>query len=108
MSISGRTSPTAAPEVHDLGATTTRYGEFTILNANPALDQTFGAKWLLDLSATYAMNGWEFTVGGDTVLDEYPDEVIFANSNSGQLIWPTQSPFGFNGRYLYGRVAYKW
>ena len=23
------------------------YGEFTILNANPVLDQTFGAKWLL-------------------------------------------------------------
>ena len=91
-----------------LGATTTRYGEFTILNANPALDQTFGAKWLLDLSATYAMNGWEFTVGGDNIFDEYPDEVIFANSNSGQLIWPTQSPFGFNGRYVYGRVSYKW
>ena len=91
-----------------LGATTTRYGEFTILNATPSLDQTFGAKWLLDLSASYAVNGWEFTVGGDNVLDEYPDEVIFANSNSGQLIWPTQSPFGFNGRYVYGRVAYKW
>ncbi len=91
-----------------IGATTTRYGEFSILNANPALDQTFGAKWLLDLSASYAVNGWEFTVGGDNVLDEYPDEVIFANSNSGQLIWPTQSPFGFNGAHVYGRVSYKW
>ena len=45
---------------------------------------------------------------GDNVLDEYPDEVIFANSNSGQLIWPTQSPFGFNGAHVYGRVSYKW
>ncbi|RZA21373.1 MAG: TonB-dependent receptor [Lysobacteraceae bacterium] len=91
-----------------LGATTTRYGEFSILNANPTLDQSFGAKWLLDVSASYAVNGWEFTLGGDNVLDEYPDEVIFANSNSGQLVWPTQSPFGFNGAYVYGRVAYKW
>lgn len=91
-----------------IGATTTRYGEFSILNSNPTLDQTFGAKWLLDLSASYAVNGWEFTVGGDNVLDAYPDEVIFANSNSGQLIWPTQSPFGFNGAYAYGRVSYKW
>jgi len=90
------------------GANATRYGEFTILNAAPALDQTFGAKWLVDLSASYALGGWEFTVGSDNVFDEYPDEVIFANSNSGQLIWPTQSPFGFNGRYVYGRVAYKW
>lgn len=90
------------------GATGTRYGEFSILNANPALDQTFGAKWLLDLTASYAVNGWEFTLGGDNVLDEYPDEAIFANTNSGQFAYPSQSPFGFNGAYVYGRVAYKW
>ena len=72
------------------------------------LDQAFGAKWLLDLTASYAVNGWEFSIGGDNVLDEYPDEVIFANTNSGQLPYPSQSPFGFNGAYVYGRVAYKW
>ncbi|KAF1708620.1 TonB-dependent receptor plug domain-containing protein [Pseudoxanthomonas sacheonensis] len=91
-----------------IGATATRYGEFTIRNANPTLDQTFGAKWLLDLSLAYKLDKWEFTVGGDNVLNEYPDEVIFANSTSGQLPWPTQSPFGFNGGYIYARVGYKW
>ena len=91
-----------------LGATTTRYGEFTILNSNPANDQTFGAQWLLDLSASYAMGGWEFTVGGDNVLDQYPDENIPATNFFGQFPYPTQSPFGFNGAYYYGRVAYKW
>ena len=91
-----------------LGATATRYGKFTVRNANPTLDQDFDAKWLLDLSASYAVDGWEFTLGGDNVLDEYPDELIFATSTSGQLPWPTQSPFGFNGAYVYGRVAYTW
>ena len=96
-----------------LGATTTRYGEFTVLNANPTLDQTFGAKWLLDLSASYAVNGWEFTIGGDNVFDEYPDENLFISpalntSTTGQLPYPSQSPFGFNGAYVYGRVSYKW
>ncbi|MGH8027061.1 MAG: TonB-dependent receptor plug domain-containing protein [Pseudoxanthomonas sp.] len=91
-----------------IGATATRYGEFTIRNANPTLDQTFSAKWLLDLSLAYKLDNWEFTLGGDNVLNEYPDEVIFANSTSGQLPWPTQSPFGFNGGYLYARVGYKW
>ncbi len=90
------------------GATVTRYGEFTIRNANPALDQTFDPKWLLDLSFSYTLNSWEFTLGGDNVLDKYPDEVIFANSTSGQLPYPTQSPFGFNGAYAYARVGYKW
>lgn len=92
------------------GATGTRYGEFTILNSRTdgLLDETFGAKWLLDLSASYAVNGWEFTVGGDNVLDEYPDEVMYQNSTNGQLPYPSQSPFGFNGAYVYGRVGYKW
>ena len=93
-----------------LGVNSTRYGEFTILNSrlDGLLDQTFGAKWLLDLSASYALQNWEFTVGGDNVTDEYPDEVIYQNSTNGQLVYPSQSPFGFNGAYLYGRVAYKW
>lgn len=91
-----------------VSATATRYGEFSILNANPALDQTFEPKWLLDLSVSYKLDKWEFSLGGDNVLDEYPDEVIFATSTSGQLPYPSQSPFGFNGAYAYARVGYKW
>lgn len=91
-----------------LGANLSRYGKFTIRNNNPALDQTFGAKWLTDLSASYRTGGWEFALGADNVFDTYPDQVIPPNTNSGQLIWPTQSPFGFNGAYYYGRVSYKW
>ncbi|MES2857872.1 MAG: TonB-dependent receptor [Pseudomonadota bacterium] len=91
-----------------LGATGTRYGEFTVRNANALLDQTFDGKWLVDLSASYALNGWEFTVGGDNVLDEYPDESFYQTSTNGQLVYPSQSPFGFNGAHVYGRVAYRW
>ena len=91
-----------------LGATGTRYGEFTVRNSNALLDQTFDGKWLLDLSATYALDRWEVTVGGDNVLDEYPDETFYQTSTNGQLVYPSQSPFGFNGAHVYGRVAYRW
>mgnify|MGYP003575940846 CR=1 FL=1 len=91
-----------------LSATTSRYGEFTIRNANAPLDQTFDPKWLLDLAATFKLDRWEFTAGGDNVLDEYPDENIYATSTSGQLPYPTQNPFGFNGAYLYLRAGYRW
>lgn len=91
-----------------LGATGTRYGEFTVRNANALLDQTFSSKWLVDLSASYLLDRWEFTVGGDNVLDEYPDEVFYQTSTNGQLVYPSQSPFGFNGAHVYGRVSYKW
>ncbi|MBX9399992.1 TonB-dependent receptor [Lysobacter sp. BMK333-48F3] len=91
-------------------ATATRYGEFHTFNDDPsgARDQTFAAKWTLDLAATYAVNGWEFTVGGDNVLNEYPDEAIYANSENGQLPYSSYAPFGFNGAFAYAKVGYKW
>jgi iron complex outermembrane recepter protein len=93
----------------EFSANATRYGEITILNANPLLDQTFGAKWTLDLSASYKANGWRFTVGGDNVLDTYPDEVLFANSLGGQLPYATSAaPFGLNGAFAYVKAGYEW
>jgi iron complex outermembrane receptor protein len=89
-------------------STATRYGNFSIFNAVPALDQTFGAKWTLDLAATYTIDRWYFTVGGDNIFNAYPDEFIFANSNGGQLPYPRNSPFGFNGAFVYGKVKYRW
>ncbi|AWV08219.1 TonB-dependent receptor plug domain-containing protein [Marilutibacter maris] len=90
------------------GANLTRYGEFTVRNSDPARDQTFDPEWTLDLSATYRLDRWEFTLGGDNVLNEYPDEVIYPNSTSGQLPYSGSSPFGFNGAFAYARVGYKW
>ena len=92
----------------DLAATATRYGDVTVLNADPARDQTFGPEWTLDLSATWRHGAWSFTLGGDNVLDAYPDEVIFANSNSGQLPYSTSTPFGYGGAYLYANIGYRW
>ena len=87
----------------------TRYGEITVLNAsNPALDQNFGAKWLLDVSGTYHLERWDFTLGADNVTNTYPDELIYANSQSGQLPYSNYSPFGFNGAFVYGKATFRW
>jgi len=71
-------------------------------------DQTFDAQWTLDLSGSYAMGNWDFTLGADNVLDSYPDEVLFANSTNGQLPYSASSPNGFNGAYVYARIGYAW
>ncbi|WP_313917398.1 TonB-dependent receptor [Tahibacter sp.] len=88
--------------------TATRYGEFSALNANPALDQTFGAKWTVDLAAAYQLDAWSFALGADNIFDAYPDEFYFATSNGGQLVYPRNAPFGFNGAFVYGKVGYRW
>ena len=92
----------------EFSAAATRYGEISVLNATPARDQTFGSEWTVDLSATYVLDQWRFTLGGDNVFDTYPDEVIFANSTSGQLPYSGSAPFGFNGAFLYANASYRW
>ena len=47
-------------------------------------------------------------MGVDNVADTYPEKTIFVNSTFGQIPYSLQSPFGFNGAYVYGRVAYTW
>ena len=90
----------------------TRYGEFSVLFGNdPAVttrDEYYDAQWVLDLSATYKLANWNFTLGGDNVLDSYPDEVLFANSTNGQIVYSASSPNGFNGAYMYAKIGYKW
>lgn len=89
--------------------TLTRYGSWVSYNSSTAaLDQTFGAKWILDLAVNYTLNRWTFTLGGNNVLNTYPDHVIPANDNNGALPYSVFSPFGFNGAYVYGKVAYRW
>ncbi len=94
-----------------INGTLTRYGRFTAYNSSsPALDQTYGSKWLLDLALNYQLDGWNFSVGADNVLDTHPDKASaeLNNDNNGTFPYSVFSPFGFNGAYVYGKVGYHW
>ena len=99
-----------AMERWDLNVGATRYGSFTTRHAsNPAQDQTYAAKAVFDVSANYRpWAGWTATLGVDNVADTYPEKTIFVNSTFGQIPYSLQSPFGFNGRYVYGSLRYQW
>ena len=96
----------------------TRYGRYTAYSSagttiygstgTPAVDQTFSPKWLLDLAASYNLNQWTFTVGADDALNTYPNKVIAVSSNNGTLPYSVYAPFGYNGAYVYGKIAYRW
>jgi iron complex outermembrane receptor protein len=95
----------------NLNGTLTRYAKFVAYNStSPARDETFGSKWLLDLALNYNVDRWTFTLGGDNVLNTYPDKASAAlnNDNNGTFPYSVFSPFGFNGAYVYGKVAYRW
>src|SRR5690606_30320199 len=87
-------------------ATATRWGEFTTYGsaADASGDQTYGAEWTLDLAFSYRLADWTFTLGGDNVLDAYPDLSVAGAGGRTWLPYSTQSPFGFNGAFVYGKV----
>ncbi len=69
--------------------------------------QVYGGKSLLDVEASYSMdNGLTFSLGGQNVLDEFPDENPGARSGVGNL-YSQFSPFGFNGAFWYAKLGYK-
>ena len=97
-----------------------RYGEycsFTALVGNQPLDdQDFSAKWLTDLELAYRWRDYSFSVGAENLFDTFPDRnKVFrdgttnytAQSNFGIFTYPSHSPFGMNGRFVYTRIAYR-
>ncbi len=110
-------------------ARTTRYGKVISPGAaTPVSDPTsltaFGpddiflsAKWITDAELRlHAGNGVEFAIGANNLFDVYPDRSPFGPrpASAGGGFYPANqvyipysifSPFGFDGRFVYGRVA---
>ncbi|MBA2291165.1 MAG: TonB-dependent receptor [Gemmatimonadales bacterium] len=94
---------------------TQRFGQVTAFNSSPtlaALDQTFGAKWLTDASVAYrVLDQITLSVGVDNIGDVYPDKnsvgnaTTAGNSNFATFPYNSVSPFGFSGRYVFGRAS---
>jgi iron complex outermembrane receptor protein len=117
-------------EIGDFGLTarTTRFGKVIAPGATAPLadptsltllgpdDIVLGAKWITDLELRYkAFDTLELAIGADNIFDIYPDRSPFGPRpaaiggqypiNQYYLPYSGFSPFGFNGRFLYGRVS---
>ena len=88
----------------------------TSLTAFGPDDIFLGRKWITDLEVRWnAGGGTEFALGANNVFDVYPDRSPFGPrpasvggvypANQIYIPYSIFSPFGFNGRYLYGRVS---
>jgi iron complex outermembrane receptor protein len=107
---------------NDTGAVATRRP------AVPVFDQTFSAKILTDLDISVdIVSGVRLAVGANNLFDVYPDPLIVQwqvrnplvpilpngtinyvarTSTAGSVVpYSGQTPFGFNGRYVYARVT---
>lgn len=85
-----------------------RYGDYCSFTSAPADHQTYGAKWLADLEASYRWADYTFALGAENIFDIFPDENIpnSAQGFSGIFRYPSHSPFGMNGTFIYTRIGY--
>jgi iron complex outermembrane recepter protein len=118
---------------------TVRFGEVTFLNAvDPtvatnnlplAIDQTFSAKWVTDISVGYKLiKNLDLTVGANNLFDIYPDKLYIDprnnefnfsgdaasnyttardNTFNGHFVYSRNvTQFGFNGRYVFAKLTF--
>ena len=85
-----------------------RYGEFYGAPANvQPWASTYDARWFLDAEAAFTVgNGLTFVVGGQNLLDEYPEETSQSAQDGVGMLYPENSPYGFNGAFYYFRAIW--
>jgi len=95
------------------GATvrTTFYGDVLSPGtlADGSADNHTGTRGLVDLEARYTFPvGLTASIGADNVFDVYPRQIIPSQNTTSAGPFSSFSPFGFGGRFVYGRLAMKW
>lgn len=91
-----------------LGATLrgTHYDSVLQPGTTAAADLRTGQKLIVDAEIRYdILHGVRLAVGANNLFDVYPDAVPAALNTTGVAAFPFYSPFGFNGRFLYGRLS---
>ena len=76
-------------------------------------DVTLSPKWVVDLEARFnPAEMVQVAIGANNLFDQYPDRLPFGvvdgfnfGLNQSFLPYSSQSPFGFSGRFIYGRVS---
>ena len=89
-----------------------RYGTYCDPRNSAALDQEFSAKWIADLELSFRASHVTLGAGAQNLFDTYPEILRFENAlgsatNPGAIRYGTATPFGINGRFLYGRITYR-
>ncbi len=93
-----------------LGATlrATHYGRVIVPQSNLALTYDLAPALILDGEIRAQVAKFDLALGANDLLDEYPSMTPTNVNPNGPTSFSSFSPFGFNGRYVYGKIGYKW
>src|SRR3546814_9138178 len=89
--------------------TALRYGGVTEYSSTSYLnDDIYPAKWIFNAAVDYYRDRWTFTLGADNIFDTYPQLAPEGSNFHGIFRYPSSSPFGSPGAFVYGTVRYAW
>ncbi|WP_024608752.1 TonB-dependent receptor [Pseudoalteromonas sp. TAB23] len=91
---------------------TTRYGETQDPSDIPERNEVLKPKWITDLDVAYSLSeNVSLSLGANNIFDVYPDatreNVDDVTTFSRLFAYSSFSPYGFNGRYVYGKIEMK-
>ncbi|MBH0041886.1 TonB-dependent receptor plug domain-containing protein [Pseudoalteromonas sp. SWXJZ10B] len=91
---------------------TTRYGETQDPSSTAELNEVLKPKWITDLDVAYSLSETvSLSLGANNIFDVYPDatreNVDDVTTFSRLFAYSSFSPYGFNGRYVYGKIEMK-
>ncbi|KDC55285.1 TonB-dependent receptor plug domain-containing protein [Pseudoalteromonas sp. S3431] len=91
---------------------TTRYGETQDPSDNPERNEVLKPKWITDLDVAYSLtSNVLLSLGANNIFDVYPDatreNVDDLTTFSRLFAYSSFSAYGFNGRYVYGKIEMK-
>lgn len=100
---------------------TNRYGKVLAAGADAFTDVELKPRWVTDLELRFnVMDRIDLSLGSNNIFDVYPTKIptgmgvdpttglARAYSTTNYVApWSSYSPFGFNGRYIYGKIGIK-
>jgi iron complex outermembrane recepter protein len=96
---------------------TNRYGSVLSPAPDPRDNLVIQPAWVTDVELRYSRPAWQVAMGAENVFDHYPTSEPtgarpaslggYYDGNNYFVPYSVLSPFGFSGRYLYGRMSYR-
>ena len=90
---------------------TTRYGETQDPSTTEGSNEVIPSDWVTDIDVAYELtDGLSLTLGANNVFDQYPDASRNTIDNvttfTRIFAYSSFAPYGFTGRFVYGKVSY--
>ena len=94
-------------EYHSRYAVSTDPGYFTTATYDDGFAQVYSAVTTMDLEVTADLGAMSIAFGAKNLTDEMPEKnLLTSRNNDGAFVYPSTSPNGMNGKFVYTRLSF--